>query len=561
MPLLRETPLIVNRFKGLSLSGRLLLLVGVFIAVFAAFAYVSYRTMETVRVNGPVYREIVLAKDLVADVLPPPAYIIETHLLVLQMSTETDAARLASLIERGDRLRLEFEGRHEFWKRALEPGEIGDAMNVSAYRPAIEYFDYRDRTFVPAVRSRDAERIRTSLSVLQEKYETHRRAVDEVVRLSKAWNQQLERDAEAMMSRSELQLIWLGIFVVAVVLVIALITGRIASTLESRINLAAEIASRVAEGDLSVEVPLSDDGDESARLLKAIHGMTASLNSLVTRVQQASIELLSTATEFAATSKQQETTVSGFGQSTHSIASTVKQISSTSAELLATMEGVNAVAGQTANLAEHGRTGLQGMDDTMRRLDQATSSISARLAAIREKTADITGVVTTITKVADQTNLLSVNAAIEAEKAGEQGRGFLVLAREIRRLADQTAVATLDIEQMVRHMQNAVSAGVMEMDRFAAEVRQGVQSVDQIGGQLGQIITQVQTLSERFESVNHGMRSQSQGARQIGDAMVQLMDGAQASGISLRDLNHATSLLRDAVESLKQEVSHFKLAG
>lgn len=551
----------MHRLKGLSLSIRLLLLVGVFITVFAGFAFVSYRTLQTVRVNGPVYRDIVLGKDLIADVLPPPEYIIEAHLVVLELAAETDPSRIAALIERGNRLRLEFENRHEFWKRALAPGELGDAMNVSAYRPATEYFERRDGEFVPAIRARDTAGIRSVLAVLQEKYEAHRGAVDEVVRLSKARNQELERVAEAVVSGSELKLLWLGVFVIAVVLVIAWITGRMASTLESRINLAAEVASRVAEGDLSVEVPLSGDGDESGRLLKAIHGMTASLNSLVTRVQQASIELLSTATEFAATSKQQETTVSGFGQSTHSIASAVKQISSTSAELLATMEGVNAVAGQTANLAEHGRTGLEGMDNTMRKLDQATASISARLAAIREKTADITGVVTTITKVADQTNLLSVNAAIEAAKAGEHGRGFLVLAREIRRLADQTAVATLDIEQMVRHMQNAVSAGVMEMDRFAAEVREGVVSVDQIGGQLGQIITQVQTLSERFESVNHGMRSQSQGARQIGDAMVQLIDGAQASSVSLRDLNRATSLLRDAVESLKQEVSHFKLAG
>ena len=103
-------------------------------------------------------------------------------------------------------------------------------------------------------------------------------------------------------------------------------------------------------------------------------------------------------------------------------------------------------------------------------------------------------VVTTITKVADQTNLLSINAAIEAEKAGEYGLGFLVVAREIRRLADQTAVATLDIERMVKEMQYSVSAGVMEMDKFSEQVRQVVSEVGTIGGQLGQIITSVQGL-------------------------------------------------------------------
>jgi len=165
--------------------------------------------------------------------------------------------------------------------------------------------------------------------------------------------------------------------------------------------------------------------------------------------------------------------------------------------------------------------------------------------------------VTTITKVADQTNLLSVYAAIEAEKAGEQGLGFLVLAREIRRLADQTAVATLDIEQMVKQMQSAVSAGVMEIDRFAEEVRAGVSNVARVGNQFGQIISQVKTLSERFDSVNHGMRSQSSGARQIGEAMGQLIDGARQTSVALREFNSATESLRDAVSTLRQEIAQF----
>ena len=119
------------------------------------------------------------------------------------------------------------------------------------------------------------------------------------------------------------------------------------------------------------------------------------------------------------------------------------------------------------------------MATEMKQLVESTASVSAKLGMIREKADSINAVVTTITKVADQTNLLSINAAIEAEKAGEYGRGFLVVAREIRRLADQTAVATLDIETMVRQMQDAVSAGVMQMDKFADEVRSGVGQVTQ----------------------------------------------------------------------------------
>jgi methyl-accepting chemotaxis protein WspA len=109
----------------------------------------------------------------------------------------------------------------------------------------------------------------------------------------------------------------------------------------------------------------------------------------------------------------------------------------------------------------------------MQQLVGSVGSTSPKLAVIREKADNITQVVTTMTKVADQTDLLSINAASEAEKAGEYGRGFRVVAREIRRLADQTAVATLDIEGMVRLAQGAVPAGVMQMDKFGEEVRCG----------------------------------------------------------------------------------------
>jgi len=166
-------------------------------------------------------------------------------------------------------------------------------------------------------------------------------------------------------------------------------------------------------------------------------------------------------------------------------------------------------------------------------------------------------VVTTITKVADQTNLLSINAAIEAEKAGEYGLGFLVVAREIRRLADQTAVATLDIERMVKEMQYSVSAGVMEMDKFSEQVRQVVSEVQHIGEQLGQIIGSVQGLDQRFDQVTEGMRVQSQGAEQIREAMHRLSDGANQTSVSLREFNKATDHLREAVGGLKEEVSRF----
>jgi methyl-accepting chemotaxis protein WspA len=161
--------------------------------------------------------------------------------------------------------------------------------------------------------------------------------------------------------------------------------------------------------------------------------------------------------------------------------------------------------------------------------------------------------------VADQTNLLSINAAIEAEKAGEYGRGFLVIAREIRRLADQTAVASLEIEQVVKGMQLSVSSGVMEMDKFTKSVETGVTEIASISSQLAEIISSVKGISERFGQVAEGMQAQSQGAEQIRDAMNQVAEGAARSEAGLDDFHAATANLEQAAAGLQAEIARFTL--
>jgi methyl-accepting chemotaxis protein WspA len=546
--------------RPLSLTGKLSAMVGLFLLVFAGAAGVAYTVIERVKVNGPVYSRIVQSKDLVADVLPPPAYIIESYLDVLRMVDHADPATLGSMVDRGKQLRTDYDTRIAYWTRVLPQGQLRDTLLGPAREAAERFYRLRDEQLVPLLRAGDVEGA-TALSrgAIRNAYEEHRRAIDQVVRLSTADVVASEASAGEALSSSYLLLALLALACVAVVLLIAFFGARLASTLTGRIALARDTAERVAAGDLTTTVDIKGS-DESAELLRAISSMNVGLQALVSRVKGATIELMGTATEFNSTSRQQEQSVSGFGASTSEIAAAVKEISATSQELLATMDNLSRVTSQTAEVAEDGRVGLDRMDTSMQQLTSATATISNKLAVIREKAVDINKVVTTITKVADQTNLLSINAAIEAEKAGELGLGFLVLAREIRRLADQTAVATLDIEHMVREMQTAVTAGVMEMDRFSEEVRSGVRTVGEIGGQLGTIIGQVRVLSGRFEVVNEGMRSQSEGARQIDQAMIHLSDVARQTTGSLREFKVATERLQLAITTLREGVSVFKVS-
>ncbi len=356
-----------------------------------------------------------------------------------------------------------------------------------------------------------------------------------------------------------------GVIVMFVAIVLALLIG---AAIAKPINKIIAVAKIIAEGNLAeanqaitaMQPTMQKKAiDEPSQLFAAVSTMTQRLISLVGQVQRSSVQLVSTATEIAAASHQQEASVTEFGASTTEVTAAVKEISATSQELVRTMQDVKTVSAETEGLADTGRAGLTGMEGSMRQLAEATSAISARLAVINEKANAINSMVTTITKVADQTNLLSLNAAIEAEKAGEYGLGFSVVAREIRRLADQTAVASLEIDQTVREMQSSVTAGVMEMDKFTGEVSQGVRAVSEIGVQMGRIIEQVKVLTPRFESVNDGMQAQSSGARQISDAMIQLSDGAHQTRESLRQFNEATEQLKEAARGLQQEAAQFKV--
>jgi methyl-accepting chemotaxis protein WspA len=225
------------------------------------------------------------------------------------------------------------------------------------------------------------------------------------------------------------------------------------------------------------------------------------------------------------------------------------------------MKDATAVAEDTAALANKGQEGLTRMRETMTQLTDAATLIQSKLGVLTEKAANINQVVTTITKIADRTNLLSLNAAIEAEKAGEYGRGFSVVATEIRRLADQTAVATYDIEQMVKEMQAAVSAGTLGMNQTAEDIRNGVKEVQAVGAQLAQIIQQVQALAPRFEMVNSGMQSQATGGQQISDSLSQLTKAVHQTAQSLEQSNQAIEQLKNTAYALREGVARFKLPG
>ena len=320
---------------------------------------------------------------------------------------------------------------------------------------------------------------------------------------------------------------------------------------------AIAVAEAVAAGNLGRRVAAGGQ-DELGRLLGACQRMNHSLGGTVGRIQSAGERMAGVEADAARALVRQDRAVRGFSGSAQEISAAVAQISATGERLLDATSSVTAIAREAAAVAGQGRGGLESMTASMEQLDEAMNAFNRKLATISQRASGITSVVTTIAKVAEQTNLLSVNATIEAEKAGESGRGFRIVAQEIRRLADQTALATKDIERMVRDMQAAVASGTMEMDRFRNEVSSRVGEVAEVSEKLGRIIEPVQSVTRSLEQVHEGVESQSRGARQIHDAMETLRADAGESAASLAVFGTSLAELRRAIAELNADAARFR---
>jgi methyl-accepting chemotaxis protein WspA len=548
----------MKRFRDFSIKTRLYGLVAVAVVGFAAVLGVTAWLSTRYQVNGPLYQRLMTRKTAMAEYEPASLSIIQPKLTVNTMLIDEDPRETRRLIEQLRQEETHFRERQAYWRKTLFEGPTKEVLEEEVYPPAEEFLRLANTEFVPLIEKGDREAAKKVLITrMRPLYRRHLAAIDHAIRVGNERTAAEEEEFSREIRNGNRLLLLIGLATVAVI-------GAAGWYLSREIARSAEVLSaRVEEmasgaGDLTARVPI-DGHDELGRLAVGINALIGKIHAVVSKVRESSLQVLSAASEIAATSRQQEATVHSLNSATTQIAAAVREISATGKELSGAMNEVNGRAGQAADLAGAGRDGLASMERTMQQLAESTASISGKLATIREKADNINVVVSTITKVADQTNLLSINAAIEAEKAGEYGRGFLVVAREIRRLADQTAVATLDIENMVRHMQDAVSTGVMQMDKFSDQVRTGVGRVAEINGQTGQIIEEVHALSERFHQVNAGMRDQSVGAEQINQAMAGIAANVRGTAAALEEFNKATAHLRGSIERLNQEIASFKV--
>lgn len=352
-----------------------------------------------------------------------------------------------------------------------------------------------------------------------------------------------------------------GLSMIAAVVALLAMAGLLRSVVGPIRTLVARVRDLAAgEGDLSCTVD-AHGRHELGDLGGWLNRFVATVRGIVREVAGAANGLAVSATEIAATAREQQAAVARIGASTRQVAVATREIDSTGQELSNAMDGLRDSARASAAAADSGRSGLAELDATMDSLRNSAANVGAKFATIAERSRAIGDVVHAMVRVASQTNLLSINAELEAEKAAAGGRsagGFGAVAREIRLLAERTAAAALDIEADVRLMSDAMREGEGELSLLNASVEAADLRVADVSGRFTRILDEVDASRGRFERLGAGIAQQSSGIRQITEATAALDEVARGTAASLGEFTAAAERLREATESLRGQVARFR---
>jgi methyl-accepting chemotaxis protein len=534
----------------MSLRLKLLLGVGAAGLAFAVFAVVAWSTVGATKVNGHAYREIVTAKDLVADVLPPPEYIVEAYLVACQLADESDGARVADLTARLTTLHNDFNSRHEYWSRELPAGRIKTLLLEDSYRPAEQFFAVVERDLLPAVRRHDGTAASNVVHrQLDPLFQQHRAAIDQVVAMA---NEDLAKDETAVAGLIRSRAAWLtglaGLALVALVF-LAFMVNRVATTIVVRLGRVVQFAASMARGDLTQTL---DEGpnDEVGKLIRALNAMSNDFRKVVHEITSGIQTVASASTELSAISGAMSTGVYNINRMAGTMADTAVTFSAGANDVASTMgtatANLHSVSAATEQLSAAVGNIAMSSDQARSVSADATSQAEAireTMRALGQAAQEIGQVTEAITKISSQTNLLALNATIEAASAGDAGRGFAVVAAEIKELARQTTAATEDIKLRVSGIQDStgsamsgiediasviaqvneytttIAAAILEHTAVTKEVASSVAAatngVEDSNGQMSQIATGSEAIAGDIARVNNGLREISSAGSQI----------------------------------------------
>jgi methyl-accepting chemotaxis protein len=527
-------------FARLSIKSKVMFLVVAFAGSTAILLGGFLMTIQAVRINGTNYERVRDAQDIISDALPPPLFIVESHMVALQMQNATDAGRLRALIDKSHKLREEYNERHRFWQtRSFDPELKRDLLEQS-YAPAQAFFDTMEQKFIPALQAGKRDEAMAILTGdLQRAYDEHYGHVLKVIDGARAQVARVERESTEYAQNHVMFQIGLAI---VLLLPLFLLAGAAHRSIMGPLRNSMEVFRAFANRNFTMRFEGGTDG-EMAEVADAVNQAGASIREALTQIASHAETLATASDELKLVSEQMSANAEETAAQANVVSAASEQVMKSVKTVAVSAEQMN---GSIRDIAGNTNQAANVTSDAVRIAENANGAV----LRLGDSSTEIGKVIKVINSIAEQTNLLALNATIEAARAGEAGKGFAVVANEVKELAKETAKATQDIARKIETIQTDTGGAVGAI----GEIRQAINRVNDIQSTVATAIQQqAVTTTEIEKNVNHGAR----GTEEISANIAGVAQAARSTSSGASDTQRAAGELAKMASELRKVVSGF----
>ncbi|MBL8447047.1 MAG: methyl-accepting chemotaxis protein [Zoogloeaceae bacterium] len=525
------------------------------LVVLIATALFAAQSIRQSSVDGEGFAHIVQSKDFLADILPPPAYVLESYAVVLEMYAKK-GRDLDGAVSRLGALQREFNERITFWRGAHLPESMASVLQNRSVPPVQSFFALAMGDYARALKGGDASQVDAALQRLEALYQEHRTAVDELVRLNKDYDAALVAESRGSVSNAFL---FLGAAVSLAVLVTLLLTLWAARSITKPLKATGVAAEQLAAGNLLCTMPPAA-ADEVGNLVVKLTAMRNTLHQLIAGIQEQVAKVNQYVSTLSSTATQATASAESHASSASAMAAAIEELSVSIDHISEHAGHAHSLSGDASAQARDGGALIMEISREMGVVADTVRATSGSVQELERFSQQISSIVSAIRDIADQTNLLALNAAIEAARAGESGRGFAVVADEVRKLAERTGKSTVEITGMIQQIQTCTRTAAGEMQAGVEKVEAGVALSHSAGNSVGVIENSAKDVLDAVDGITLGLNEQSAAAREIAQRVEHLARDSEVDAHAALRIEQTATELAQVAQGLSSLTGRFRIS-